>query len=277
MGDWTFDPIPLAAIAVAAIAYSRRARTLRRRGVPVPRVKALAFGLAVAVVVLALASPIDTIGERRRFSVHMLQHLLIGDVAPMLLAIGLSGPLLRPLLAQAPLRRLRVLAHPLIALPLWAVNLYVWHVPRLYDAALAHDSIHALQHALFLTCGTLLWAALLEPLPGPQWFGTGAKLVALGCVWVTGGALANVFIWSGHPFYSRYHSTLDQRVGGGVMLLEMSLLVVAVFFWLALGWLRETELRQQLLDRGYAPEAAARAARYRVRRGREEEVASQSP
>ena len=277
MGDWTFDPIPLAALAIAATAYARRARTLRLRGTPVPRVKALSFGLAVAVIALALASPIDTIGERRRFSVHMLQHLLIGDVAAMLLAIGLTGPLLRPLLAQAPLRRLRVLAHPLVALPLWAANLYVWHVPRLYDAALAHDSIHAVQHALFLTCGTLLWAALLEPLPGPSWFGTGPKLVALACVWVAGGALANVFIWSGHPFYSRYHSTLDQRIGGGVMLIEMSLLVVAVFFWLALGWLREAELRQQLLDRGYAPEAAARAARYRVRRRGEGGVASPSP
>jgi cytochrome c oxidase assembly factor CtaG len=277
VGDWTFDPVPLTAVAVAAIAYSRRARTLRRRGIPVPRTKAASFALALAIVALALASPIDTIGERRRFSVHMLQHLLLGDMAPMLLAIGLSGPLLRPLLARAPLRRCRVLAHPLVALPLWAANLYAWHVPRLYDAALAHDSIHAVQHGLFLTCGTLLWCALLEPLPGPRWFGTGAKLVALAVVWVTGGALANVFIWSGHPFYSRYHSTLDQRIGGGVMLLEMSLLVFAVFFWLALGWLREAELRQQLVDRGYTPESAARAARYRVRRGREEGVASQSP
>src|SRR5205823_15130664 len=158
----------LAAVAVAAIAYSRRARTLHRRGTPVPRIKAAAFGVALVVVTLALASPIGTIGERRRFAVHMLQHLLIGDVAPMLLAIGLSGPLLRPLLARAPLRSLRVLLHPLVALPLWAVNLYAWHVPRLYDAALAHDSVHAVQHALFLTCGTLLWGALLEPLPGPR-------------------------------------------------------------------------------------------------------------
>jgi cytochrome c oxidase assembly factor CtaG len=159
-----------------------------------------------------------------------------------------------------------VLAHPLVALPLWAIDLYMWHMPRLYDAALAHESVHALQHALFLTCGTLLWVALLEPLPGPQWFGTGPKLCALAFVWVAGGVLANVFVWSGHPFYSRYHSTLDQRIGGGVMLLEMSLLVLGVFVWLALAWLRESELRQQLLDRGYAPEAAARAARYRVRR-----------
>jgi putative membrane protein len=276
VGDWTLDPVPLAAVALAAIAYSRRARTLRRRGTPIAGVRAVSFTLALAVLAAALFTPIDTIGERRLFSVHMLQHVLIGDVAALLLAVGLTGPLLRPVLAVPFVRRLRVLVNPVVALPLWAANLYVWHVPSLYDAGLAHASIHALQHAFFLACGTFLWAAFLEPLPGPRWFGTGAKLGALGFVWVAGGVLANVFIWSGHPFYSRYHSTLDQRIGGGVMLLEMSLLVIAVFVWLGLGWLREAELRQQLLDRGYAPEAAARAARYRLRRGGEG-AASPSP
>jgi len=266
VGDWTLDPVPLAALVVGAVAYGRRARTLGPR---LPRRKALAFGLALLTLAAALFSPIDTIGERRLFWVHMVQHLLIGDVAALLLVIGVTGPLLRPLLAHAPLRRLRVLANPLVALPLWAINLYVWHVPRLYDAALAHSSVHAVEHALFLACGALLWGALLEPLPGPRWFGTGPKLAALAFVWVAGGILANVFVWSGHPFYT-YRGTVDQRVGGGVMLLEMSAIVLGVFVWLALGWLRESELRQQLLDRGYPPEAAARAARYRVRRRDEE-------
>jgi cytochrome c oxidase assembly factor CtaG len=277
VGAWTLQPVPLAVLAVAGLAYARRARTLRRRGAPVRPERLACFAAALAVLVVALCSPVDTIGETRRFSVHMVQHLLIGDVAAVLLVLGLTGPLLRPLLALAPLRRLRVLAHPLVALPLWAADLYLWHVPRLYDAALEHDAVHALQHALFLGCGVLLWAALLEPLPGPRWFGSGAKLGALAFVWVAGGALANVFVWSGHTYYARYRSTVDQRVGGGVMLLEMSLLVLAVFVWLALGWLREAELRQQLVERGLSPEAAARAARYRVRSRREEEAASPSP
>ena len=65
---------------------------------------------------------IDTIGETRLFSVHMAQHLLIGDLAPLLLVLGLSGPLLRPLLARPALRPARRLTHPLVALPLWALN-----------------------------------------------------------------------------------------------------------------------------------------------------------
>ena len=111
---------------------------------------------------------------------HMLQHLLIGDLAPLLLALGLSGPLLRPLLAPKPVQRLQVLTHPLVALPLWALNLCVWHLPVLYDAALDHPLVHALQHVCFLTGGLLLWSTLLGLLPGPRWYGLGARFASLG-------------------------------------------------------------------------------------------------
>ena len=69
----------------------------------------------------------------------MLQHVLIGDLAPLCLLAGLTGPLLRPLLALRPVERLRVLANPSVALPLWAVNLYLWHLPLLYEAAVEHS------------------------------------------------------------------------------------------------------------------------------------------
>ena len=274
---WSLEPLQVVPTVLAAVLYLRRTRTLAAEGRPVPGWRRASFWTGIVLVVLALNSPLDTLGEEHFFFIHMAQHVLLGDLAPLCFVAGLTGQILRPVLALRPVERLRVLAHPLVALPLWAANLYAWHLPHLYDAALAHTSIHALQHALFLACGTLLWVALLEPLPGPRWFGNGAKLAALAFVWIAGGVLANVFIWSGHPFYAHYRSTVDQRVGGGVMLLEMSVLVVAVFAWLALGWLRESELRQQFLERGYAPEAAARAARYRVRRPGEEEVASPSP
>src|ERR687894_677922 len=62
---------------------------------------------------------------------------------------SLTGPLLRPVLALQPIARLRVLAHPLVALPIWAVNLYLWHLPVLYEGALENDGLHALQHVCF--------------------------------------------------------------------------------------------------------------------------------
>jgi cytochrome c oxidase assembly factor CtaG len=254
---WTLDPLQLAPVVIAAVAYAVRARTLARRGRPVSVARAASFGAGLAVVVLALVSPLDSLGEERLFSAHMGQHLLLGDLAPLLVVLGLSGALLRPLLALRPLASLRVLAYPLLALPLWAVDLWLWHLPLFYDAALDHRAVHALEHACFFVGGALLWTALLGLLPGPRWFGGGARVASLGFVWVAGGALANVFLWSDRAYYSRYvdaprtwglSPVADQRAGGGVMLLEMSVIVVAVFVWLGLRWLREAERRQVRLD-----------------------------
>ena len=250
---WTLDPTGLAACLVAATAYASRARSLRRRGRPVPPVRIAAFAAGLLVLVVALVSPIDTICESRLFSVHMAQHLLIGDLAPLLLVLGLTGPLLRPVLAVDWLWRLRPLTHPLVALPLWAVNLWLWHIPLLYDGALRHAPVHALEHVLFLTGGLLLWTALLGLLPGPRWFGAGSRLAALGFVWIAGAALANVFLWSDHPYYGPYveaprtwglSALADQRAGGGVMLLEMMLVGTVVFIVAGLDWLAEAERRQ---------------------------------
>jgi cytochrome c oxidase assembly factor CtaG len=164
-----------------------------------------------------------------------------------------------------------VLAHPLVALPLWAADLALWHLPRLYDAALAHAAIHALQHGMFFACGALVWSALLEPLPGPRAFTAGRKLVYLAGMWFFSLALSQVFLWSRHAFYPPYvhaprtwgmTALADQRLGGGVMLVESSFVMLGVLIWLALRWFAETEARQRLLDAGIEPETAARAARY---------------
>ena len=254
---WTFDPVPLAAVALAGVLYGRRASTLRRRGRRPSTAEAASFGTGLALLVVAVVSPLDSIGESRLFSVHMAQHLLIGDLAPLFVVLGLSGALLRPLLAPRPVQRLRALAHPLLALPLWAIDLAAWHVPRLYDAALESDAVHSLQHVCFFTAGLLLWTALLGLLPGPRWFGAGARLGGLAFVWLAGSALASVFLWSAEPYYQRYVDAprtwglsplADQRAGGGVMLVEMMLVAAIVFFVLGLRWLGEAERRQTVLD-----------------------------
>ena len=99
-------------------------RTLRRRGAP-PGWRVALFLLGLVLLLVAFASPVAAIGEEEFFSFHMVQHVLIGDLAPLCLLAGLGGPMLRPLLAFRPVERLRVLANPAVALPLWAVNLYV--------------------------------------------------------------------------------------------------------------------------------------------------------
>ncbi|QEC48223.1 cytochrome c oxidase assembly protein [Baekduia soli] len=271
LGWWSLDPLALAPVAAAGVGYAVRARRLRRRGRPVERRRVAWFALGLGLVVVALVSPLDRLGEERVFYLHMGQHLLLGDLAPLAVVMGLDGRLLRPLLALAPVRRLRWTGHPLVALPLWAMTLWGWHLPPLYQAALAHSGVHALEHMMFFATGALAWAAVVEPLPGPRWMGTAQKAVYVLVMRIIGGTLALTLIWSGHVFYPNYGPgeqrwgiapLTDQAIGGGLMFVEGGTITVVAFSLLFLRWVREAEVRQALLDGGASAEAAARAARY---------------
>jgi cytochrome c oxidase assembly factor CtaG len=184
--------------------------------------------------------------------------------------LGLTGQVLRPVLALRPVERLRFLAHPLVALPVWALNLYIWHIPYLYDAALHHDSIHALEHFMFFTCGCLMWEPVVETLPAPEWFGTGMKLGYIAVVRLIETVLGNIFIWSNTAFYSVYRHppewgltpVHDQNLGGIVMMAEGSLVTLIALSWLFLRMAAEGETRQRLLEQGYDPRQVRRAVRY---------------
>jgi cytochrome c oxidase assembly factor CtaG len=272
--SWILDPFQIVPTLVAAALYARRVLTLRDRGTPVPRWRIALFATGILLLLVAFVSPVHALGERM-FSFHMLQHVLLGDLAPLALLAGLTGPILRPALRW--LHRLRFLANPFVALPVWAVNLYLWHLPFLYDAALRHDSVHALEHFCFFAGGTIMWLPVLETLPAPEWFGTGAKLGYIAIVRAVETVLGNVFFWSGTVFYTVYahQSRLwgisaleDQGIAGGVMMIEGSLVTLVALAWLFLRMASEGELRQQLLERGLDPRTVRRAVRY----GRAEEL-----
>ncbi|MGZ4369699.1 MAG: cytochrome c oxidase assembly protein [Gaiellaceae bacterium] len=273
--SWTFDPLQIVPTILLATLYARRVRTLLARGTHVPAWRIASFATGIALLFVALVSPIHAIGEQL-FSFHMLQHDLLGDLAPLALLAGLTGPILRPALAH--LYRLRFLANPFVALPLWAVNLYVWHLPFLYEAAVRHDTVHALEHLCFFTGGTIMWLPVLETLPAPEWFGTGAKIGYIAVVRGVETVLGNVFFWAGSVFYPAVYvhrqrlwglSPLeDQGLAGAVMMIEGSIVTLIALAWLFLRMASEGELRQRLLERGLDPRVVKRAVRY----GRAEEL-----
>jgi cytochrome c oxidase assembly factor CtaG len=268
---WNLEPLQLAPTLVVALLYLRRTRTLALRGTPVPLPRRSLFWTGIGLVIVALNSPIDEIGEKDFFFVHMIQHLLLGDLAPLCFVAGLTGPVLRPVLALRPVDRLRILTHPFVALPVWAVDLYTWHLPFFYQGALHHNSIHALEHFLFFTCGALMWSPVLETLPAPAWFGTAWKLGYVVIVRFVETILANVFIWSSGVFYPWYrHPTAvlgitaahDQNLGGVVMFAEGSIVTLVALAWLFLRLASEGELKQELIEQGLDPAQVARAVRY---------------
>lgn len=230
-----------------AVPYALRARTLRRRGRPVPAWRAGCFVAGILVLAGAVSAPVDALADSA-FAAHMAEHLLIGDVASLLIVLGVTGPLLVPLLRHRAIDSLRVLAHPAVAVVLWAANLYVWHLPVAYEGALHHDLVHAVQHACFFVFGACLWMPLVGPFQRPAWFGGLAQLVYVIVVHVVGAALANLFVWSGTVFYPFYGSLADQSAAGAVMMVEQTVLTVGLFGWLFMKWERDAEERQQIAE-----------------------------
>jgi putative membrane protein len=240
--------------------YYVRARTLAAEGRPVPAWRRWCYASGLLVLAIALSPPVDSLSDQL-LVVHMTEHLLIGDIAALLIVLGMTGPLLAPLLRVRGIQWLRALGHPVVAIVVWAVNFYAWHLPASYQAALRHPLLHALEHATFLAFGIAVWMALLGPLPKPRWFSNSARLVYIIAVRLIGTALANAMIFAGSAWYPYYHASearwhisplADQVAAAGVMMVEESLLTIGLFCWLFLKIAREHEERQLMLD--YAEE-----------------------
>ncbi len=247
--------LPLLALAYW-LPYAHRTRTLARAGRPVPGWRRACFAAGLLVCAVALSGPVGTLSDEL-LTAHMVEHLLLGDIASLLLVLGLTVPILQPLLRIKAIDRLRVLTNPLIALPAWAINFYAWHIPIFYEAALRNDFVHAIEHASFIGFGMAMWMALLGPFPRPAWFGNGAKLIYIVIVRLLGTVLGNVFMWSGvvfYPYYlqgdARHHISAigDQSVAGVVMMVEESLLTLGLLAWLFFEAAKQGEERQALLD-----------------------------
>jgi cytochrome c oxidase assembly factor CtaG len=249
------DVIQIVPLLIVGVLYARRVFTLAVQGHPVPAWRQACFYAGFVTIGAALSA----LGadSQELLSAHMAEHLLLGDIAALLIVLGLTGPLIAPILRIGFFDRLRVLAHPLVAFPLWAVDLYVWHLPLLYQAALRHPGIHALEHAMFLGFGVNMWMCLFGPLPMPAWFGNLGKLLYIVAVRLTGAVLGNIFLWSGTAFYPFYNHgeavwhvspIADQNLAGAIMMIEESILTLGLLCWLFLRTARESEERQELLD-----------------------------
>jgi len=236
--------------------YRARTRELAASDRPVPTWRQGCFAGGLIVLAIALSPPVGKLSDQLLVA-HMAEHLLIGDIAALLIVLGFTGPLLAPLLRIKWIGWLRVLTHPVLAVVLWALNFYAWHLPVLYQAALRHEALHALEHATFLGFGIAVWMGLLGPLPKPDWFGNGARLIYIVAVRLIGTVLANAMIFAGSAFYPYYQagdahwhigSLADQISAAGLMMVEESLLTIGLFCWLFLKVAREGEERQELLE-----------------------------
>lgn len=256
MGDVFGTLLELLPVPVVGLLYARRAATLAARGTPVPPLRQLAFASGLALILIALFSPIESLADDLVWA-HMVEHLMIADLAALLVVIGLTGPVLQPVLAIRGLRWIRTVSLPWFAFPLWAANLVIWHLAPLYDGVLTSAPLHAAQHACFLGFGVLMWMPVAGPLPKPSWWRNAAPLGYVAVVRLFSAAFGNVLVWSGTAFYGSYAAgeaahgispLTDQGIAGAIMMGEGGAVTLGVIVWLFLRAAREGEERQRLLD-----------------------------
>lgn len=261
-------PLELLPMLIVAGLYAKRSMTLAERGRPLPLWRQICFAAGLLMIVAALITPIADAAEDLVL-VHMVEHLMIGDLASLLLVLGLTGPLLQPILAIRLFDRLRILAHPAVALPLYALNMYFWHAPPLYDAAYGTAPVHFLEHATFISFGCLVWMPVFGPLPMPRWFSAGWKVAYVIVMRLLTTVLGNVLMWSGTVLYTVYAkgeheygiaAITDQSIAGVIMMVEGTFLGLGVLAWFFFQAAREGIEKQRLLDlaqdRGVALDAA---------------------
>jgi cytochrome c oxidase assembly factor CtaG len=229
-----------AVVGALAGAYALRARRLARGAHPVPRLRlvCVAAGLTVLLAsMVVLRQP-----GRELLFWHTLERLLVGDLGCLLIAIGLTDAMLAPL-SRTPLRHLRMITRPPVALALWIANLLLWQWPSIFDATLRHDSLTLAMNVVSIAVGLNMWCAVLSALAAARSRVSYRDRVAFTLVGrIVGVALASVAIWSPdvyYPYFMRADTAssvsplADQGIAGAIMLTEMVLVAIGLLLWMS--------------------------------------------
>jgi cytochrome c oxidase assembly factor CtaG len=258
---WSLAPAVLVGVAVLGTLYLLAWRRGRATGSPHrPGWGRLAlFAAGLLLILAALVSPIDGLGDQL-LVMHMVQHVILLDLVPICLILGLNKVLLRPVARKlhGVERRAGYLAHPAFAVLAYAGFMWAWHIPAMYDAALRNSAVHALEHTCFIVAGTLYWWHLLSPIRsrmrlgglGPVSYMVSTKLLVgvLGIVLAFAPASFYPF-YEHHPHYWGLSPSEDQSMAGLVMALEQSIVMGVALVVLFVQMLTESEREAQRAER----------------------------
>jgi putative membrane protein len=269
--SWTFSPGVLIGAGIVGWLYVRRWWAVRSSGsgrapAEAPGWRLCCFVGSILLAVVALVSPVDALAEQL-FSFHMIQHMLLLDLAPILAILGFTKVILRPITRSVSEleRRAGVLAHPATAVVLYVGVIWAWHIPAAYDYAVSHPLVHIGEHLTLILVGSLYWWHLISPIRarmrldgmGPIAYMLSTKLFvgALGM----GLAFAPAALYAYYIHQPRVWGVSahdDQSIAGLIMALEQSIVMGVALVFLFVRALAESERTQQREERyEFGPDA----------------------
>jgi putative membrane protein len=233
--SWSLHWDVLLAIGVLVAAY-----LWSQRRWPAETTRRVAFDVAVILLLAVYVTPLHTIALHYLLSIHLLQNVVTAEWAPGLVAFALAPSLAREL---GRFRVVRVLTHPLVALPVWLATYFVWHVPPIYDTALERSGwLLGLEHLTYFLAGVLMWWPVVHGR-----YSDGVKALYLFAAFVLAAPLGLLLALLPRPIYDFYKEApqlwglsdrTDQEIAGVTMAVEQAIVFFAVFAYFLLRFLR---------------------------------------
>jgi putative membrane protein len=274
---WTIHPSTLVGIAALGALYVWRAHGSERRGDAPTQAQRLAFMSGLVVLFAALNGPIHDLSDSYLFSAHMVQHLLLTMLVTPLLIVGTPGALLRPILSRPALAAIarRATTAP-VAFVVFNVTLIAWHLPPLYNLAMANHGVHIVQHLCFLAASVLMWWPLLSRTPELPPLSRPLQMLYICLLMIPMSIVGMIITYADEVLYPAYESAprisglspqQDQLVGGLIMWIPGSLIYIAILTVVFFKWAREMEEDEEqelgVRGQGSGVEMGRRASRVR--------------
>jgi putative membrane protein len=248
----------LLALAGYGAAYWLRWRRSREQGGPraASGIHLTLWLIGLGALFVALISPVDHLGEQFA-AFHMVQHLLIADLAAIALTLALTKHLLRPVTrrVQRIERAAGPLAHPAFGAIAYVGVMWFWHVPAMYDLTLRNDLVHTAEHLSFAAAGLLYWWHLLSPIRSRHALSGMGAVLYMGSTKILVGFLGILLAFSPEVLYEGYERSGrlwgltaldDQQVAGLIMGLEQSIVMGIALAFLFVRMLSDSDRK---LDR----------------------------
>ena len=266
VGHWSLDPLFALIVLVGAL-YLVGVRRLAARGRRWSTARSASFASGLVVLLVATQSGFAQY-DRTLFSFHVVQHVLLGMVGPLLLVLGAPitlalqaahRPTQERLLHVLHSRPVAALTHPAVVWVLFGGTLVVLYFTGLYELSLRNDVVHAAVHVHFVVVGFLFMAYVVGIDPLARSLGYGARLLyvlvllpfhAFLGVALLGSDRLLAPAWSAQVVRAWGPSPLDdQRLGAGILWAAGELVGVAALAIVLYQWMRHEERVAARLDR----------------------------